>query len=75
VQILVLIEQDPQDNIRRIVRIYHVTGFDELNGGHFKAIELFVYDPKSAKFILQNSSRDFEEYLKVKGVDYVFTRA
>jgi|GEM_PF-366767 len=74
VQILVLIEQDPIDNIRRVVRVYHVQGFDELNGGHFKAIELFSYDPSTAKFRLENSSKEFEEYLRSKGVNYVFAR-
>ncbi len=74
VQILILIEQDPIDNLRRIVRIYNVTGYDELNGGHFKATELFAYDASSKSFALRNCSREFEEYLKTKGVDYVFSR-
>ncbi len=75
VQILILIEQDPIDNIRRIVRIYHVLGYDELNGGHFKALELFSYQPYINNFKLENSSKEFEDYLKSKGVSYVFTRS
>ncbi len=75
VQILILIEQDPVDAVRRIVKIYQLQGYDELNGGHFKAIELFSYDAKQARFKLENSSKDFEEYLRSKGVNYVFARS
>ncbi len=75
VQILILIEQDPIDSIRRIVRIYHVLGYDELNGGHFKALELFSYQSSVNNFRLENSSKEFEEYLKSKGINYVFARS
>lgn len=71
VQILILVEQSPLDNLRRISKIYYVTGYDEFNGGHFKATELFAYLPGEG-FALQNVSKDLEEYLANKGVTYKF---
>lgn len=74
VQILLLIEQDPIDNIRRVIKIFYVSGYDEMNGGHFKYTELFKYskDPENMGFTLVNSCPDFEEYLSMKGVKYQF---
>ena len=71
VQILILVEQCPLDNIRRLKKIYFVNGFDELNGGHFKAIELFSYEGSNG-FKLMNICSELEEYLQLKGVDYKF---
>lgn len=71
VQILILVEQSPSDNVRRIIKIYFITGFDSTNGGHFKYTELFSYD-KETSFSKVTKSNDFENYLKTKGVDYKF---
>jgi len=71
VQILILVEQSPLDNIRRLKKIYFVNGFDELNGGHFKAIELFSYEGLEG-FKLVNICTELEEYLQLKGVGYKF---
>lgn len=71
VQILILVEQSPIDSIRRIIKIYHVTGFDAMNGGHYKFVELFSYDQHKG-FHRVNISSEFEDYLKLKGVDYKF---
>jgi Flp pilus assembly CpaF family ATPase len=70
-QILILIEQDPIDSVRRIKNIYHITGFDELNGGHFKYTELFSYR-ESGVYELINSSKDLENYFLKKGVNFSF---
>ncbi len=67
VQILILVEQSPIDNIRRIIKIYHVQGFDEMNGGHFKALELFTYDRENG-FIQSNQCNEFNNYLELKGL-------
>ena len=72
VQILLLIEQDPVDNLRRVIKIYYVTGYDELNGGHFKATELFAFNKDERNFEKVNISKDFEDYLAMKGVEYKF---
>lgn len=71
VQILILVEQSPIDSVRRITKIYYVTGFDELNGGNFKAVELFSFD-QDLGFHLVNIASDFEDYLLTKGVKYKF---
>lgn len=71
VQILILVEQSPLDNIRRLIKIYYVTGFDEMNGGHFKSVELFSYD-KTKGFHKVTVSNEFESYLELKGVNYKF---
>ena len=71
VQILILVEQSPIDNIRRIIKIYYITGFDEMNGGHFKSVELFSYSPEQG-FVKVNVCSEFEGYLKLKGVEYKF---
>ncbi|MDD9899126.1 MAG: ATPase, T2SS/T4P/T4SS family [Candidatus Melainabacteria bacterium] len=71
VQILILVEQSPIDNIRRLIKIYYVTGFDSMNGGHFKFVELFSYDAEQG-FHQVNICSEFEDYLKLKGVDYKF---
>jgi pilus assembly protein CpaF len=71
VQILILVEQSPIDNIRRLKKIYFVNGFDELNGGHFKAVELFSYEGLEG-FKLINVCSELEEYLSLKGVNYKF---
>ena len=74
VQILLLIEQDPVDHFRRVIKVYFITGYDEMNGGHFKFVELFEYskDPENPGFRRVNSCPEFEEYMKLKGVDYSF---
>lgn len=71
VQILILIEQDPVDNIRRVTNIYYITGYDEMNGGHFKSVEMYRYAKDAAKptFVKANNCPEFEEYLKIKGVE------
>lgn len=69
VQILILVEQNLSDNIRRIIKIYYITGFDEMNKGHFKAIELFAYDNDKG-FFRVNLCVEFEDYLRSKGVVY-----
>ncbi len=76
VQILLLIEQDPVDNMRRVIKIYFINGYDEMNGGHFKYIELFEYskNEESRGFRLVNSCPDFEDYLAMKGIDYKFKK-
>jgi Flp pilus assembly CpaF family ATPase len=71
VQILILVEQSPLDNLRRIKKIYFVNGYDEFNGGHFKALELFSYEG-SEGFKLINISAELEDYLRLKGVDFKF---
>ncbi len=71
VQILILVEQSPDDNIRRIIKIYYVNGFDEMNGGHFKAVELFSFNPEKG-FYQVNVCSEFINYLKLKGVNYQF---
>ena len=71
VQILILVEQSPLDNIRRIIKIYYVTGFDAMNGGHFKSVELFSHSPERG-FYKVNVCSEFESYLKLKGVEYKF---
>lgn len=71
VQILILVEQSPLDNVRRIIKIYYVTGFDEMNGGHFKSVELFSHSPEQG-FYKVNVCTEFESYLKLKGVEYKF---
>jgi len=71
VQILILVEQSPFDNLRRIAKIFHITGFDEMNGGHFKYIELFSYDLKLG-FQQINASSELENYFRSKGVEYRF---
>jgi pilus assembly protein CpaF len=71
VQILVLVEQSPHDNVRRIVKVYFITGFDEMNGGHFKFVELFSYD-ESKGFHQVIKSVELEDYLRLKGVNYRF---
>lgn len=70
-QILILVEQSPQDNLRRVIKIYYITGYDELHGGHFKYIELFGFDKQSG-FLLANISKEFEAYLQQRGVNYRF---
>jgi len=69
VQVLVMVEQSPLDNIRRITKVYFITGFDEMNGGHFKYIELFSYD-KEKNFHQVNKCTELEDYLKIKGVNF-----
>jgi pilus assembly protein CpaF len=69
VQILILVEQSPKDNIRRISKIYFITGFDEMNGGHFKFVELFSYE-ESRGFRQVMKSIELEDYLNLKGVNY-----
>jgi Flp pilus assembly CpaF family ATPase len=71
VQILILVEQSPDDNLRRISKIYYITGYDELNGGHFKYVELFSFN-KTSGFTLNSISKEFETYLQQRGVDYHF---
>ena len=71
VQILILVEQSPIDNVRRIIKIYYITGFDEMNGGHFKFVELFSYSLDTG-FHKVNICSEFEDYLKLKGVEYQF---
>ncbi len=71
VQILILVEQSPIDNVRRIIKIYYVTGFDEMNGGHFKSVELFSHSLEKG-FHKVNVCSEFEDYLKLKGVEYKF---
>lgn len=71
VQILILVEQNPIDAKRRINKIYYITGYDELNGGHFKYTELFSFN-NDAGYKLINKSEAFEEYLAIKGVKYCF---
>lgn len=70
-QILVLIEQDPLDSIRRIQKIYFITGFDEFNGGHFKYVELFSFN-RDKGFQLINSSKELENFFSEKGVEFKF---
>lgn len=72
VQILLLIEQDPVDHVRRVSKIYYITGFDEMNGGHFKGTELFCFskDPADYGYKRVNSCPEFDEYLQEKGIDY-----
>ena len=72
VQILLLVEQSMFDNVRRIKKIYFVKGFDEANGGSFKAIELFSYNEKESCFELANHCEELQEYLVSKGVNYKF---
>lgn len=76
VQILLLIEQDPIDNVRRTIKVFYITGYDEMNGGHFKYTELFEYskDPENPGYRMVNSCPEFEEYMTMKGVDYKFKR-
>ena len=77
VQILLLIEQDSVDHTRRVIKVYYITGFDEMNGGHFKYVEMFEYskDPENPGFRKKNSCPEFEEYLRMKGVHYNFNPA
>jgi Flp pilus assembly CpaF family ATPase len=72
VQILVLVEQSLIDNVRRIKKVYFVKGFDEANGGSFKAIEIFSYNEKNNQFEFANHCEELQEYLNSKGVDYKF---
>lgn len=74
VQILILIEQDPSDSVRRIVKIYCISGYDEMNGGHFKYTELFKFNNEivSSTFQKVNSCPNFIKYLQSKGVNYKF---
>ncbi len=72
IQILVLVEQSPVDNKRRITKIYYINGFDEMNGGHFKYIELFSHAGGSG-FKQVSICPEFEEYLRTKGVEYSFS--
>lgn len=72
IQILVLVEQSPIDNKRRITKIYYINGFDEMNGGHFKYVELFAYKEELG-FVQSSICPEFEEYLKSKGVEYSFS--
>lgn len=73
VQVLLLIEQDPIDHVRRVIKIYYISAYDSYNGGHFKYLELFSYDAMSKSFHSSNRSEDFEKYLQSKGVDYAFS--
>ncbi len=70
VQILVLVEQSLFDNVRRIKKVYFVKGFDEANGGSFKAVELFSYDETLSSFVFVNQCEDVDKYLKSKGVNH-----
>lgn len=75
VQILLLIEQDPIDNIRRVIRVYYINGYDPMNGGHFKYVELFKYQREPDEhgnkgYMRSNICSEFEEYLSSKGVEY-----
>lgn len=72
IQILVLVEQSPIDNKRRITKIFYINGFDEMNGGHFKYMELFAYKEELG-FVQSSICPEFEEYLKTKGVEYKFS--
>ena len=71
VQILILVEQSPLDNLRRLIKIYYITGFDSMNGGHFKSVELFSFDETNG-FHKVNVCSEFEDYLSLKGVAYKF---
>lgn len=71
VQILVMVEQSPLDNIRRVTKIYFITGFDEMNGGHFKFIELFSFNNDKG-FYQVNKCTELEDYLNAKGVNFKF---
>jgi Flp pilus assembly CpaF family ATPase len=71
IQILLLIEQDPIDGIRRVVRIYKINGFDPMNGGHFKYVELFKHSREEG-FKPVSTCMEFEKYLYSKGVEYKF---
>lgn len=69
IQILILVEQNPIDKHRRITNIFQIIGFDEMNGGHFKYVELFNYSPDKG-FTLINMPKDILDYFKNKGVNY-----
>jgi len=69
VQILLLVEQSPIDKQRRVTNVFYVTGFDEMNGGHFKAIELFKFNPEKG-YEQSNFCEEIIEYFKSRGVDY-----
>ena len=72
VQILVLVEQSMIDNVRRIKKIYFVKGFDEANGGSFKAVELFSFNEENSRFEFVNHCEELISYMAAKGVQYSF---
>ncbi len=72
VQVLILVEQSMLDNVRRIKKIYYVKGFDEANGGSFKAVELFGYNEDKNSFDFVSHCEELQEYLQSKGVNYKF---
>jgi pilus assembly protein CpaF len=72
VQILILVEQSLDDKVRRIKKIFYVNGFDEANGGVFKATELFSFDKTKQDFVLVNHCQELVDYLSSKGVVYSF---
>ena len=72
VQILVLVEQSMIDNVRRIKKIYFVKGFDEANGGSFKAVELFSFNEDNSCFEFVNHCEELISYMAAKGVQYSF---
>jgi len=68
--ILILIEQSPTTKKRIIRSISYIQGYDEINTGHYKYIELFKYD--GSKFIKMNKSSELEDFFTAKGVHYKF---
>lgn len=72
-QILILIEQDPTDSVRRIVKIFYINGYDDMNGGHFKYTELFAFSKKNnnRNFSKISSCPEFNGYLESRGIEYI----
>ena len=68
--ILILIQQDSTNKKRVIKSISHVQGYDPINGGHFKYLELFKYN--GYEFSCLNRSSELENYFSAKGVDFKF---
>ena len=68
--ILILIQQDSTNKKRIIKSISHIQGYDPINGGHFKYLELFKYN--GYEFNCINKSSELENYFSAKGVDFKF---
>ena len=68
--ILILIQQDSTNKKRVIKSISHIQGYDPINGGHFKYLELFKYN--GYEFSCVNRSSELENYFSAKGVDFKF---
>ena len=68
--ILILIQHDSTNKKRIIKSISHIQGYDPINGGHFKYLELFKHN--GYEFNCINKSSELENYFSAKGVDFKF---